>query len=45
LTGEIILQQQNVNSIDISNYAAGLYFILYKDEQGQFINKSKIVKK
>ncbi len=44
VTGKIIVQKQNTNSVDISNQPTGMYFILLTDNKGQVIHRSKLTK-
>ncbi|MGB3947714.1 MAG: FG-GAP-like repeat-containing protein [Bacteroidia bacterium] len=41
--GQIIIQSQKVNTIDLSSYDKGIYFIQIINEKGIIINSSKIV--
>jgi hypothetical protein len=44
LNGQIVLDQKNVNSLDVSELKSGIYFILLSDSNGAIIQRSKIVK-
>jgi hypothetical protein len=42
--GKIIADKKNVNMLDLSNQPAGTYFLTLTDNQGQVIQRSKILK-
>ena len=44
LTGQIIAEKKNVNSLDISDQPTGMYFLTLTDNNGQVVQRSKIVK-
>lgn len=44
LRGKLITKAQNINSLDLSNHASGMYLLLLTDNKGQVIQRSKIVK-
>lgn len=44
LTGQIISDSKNVNSIDISIQPAGIYILTLTDSEGYLVQQSKIVK-
>ncbi len=44
ITGQVIFDQTNVNSLNISNQPSGIYFITFIDNDGQVIQRSKIIK-
>ena len=44
IAGQLITHTKNVNSVDLSGQAAGVYFILLTNESGQVVHRSKIVK-
>lgn len=44
ITGSLLLDRQQVNSVDMSAYASGVYFVLCYDDHGQIIYKAKVVK-
>lgn len=44
LTGQIIADSKNVNTLDLSSQPAGIYFLTFTDDNGQVIQRSKIVK-
>lgn len=43
-TGQIIFNQEHINSIDLSNQATGIYFIICTDDNGQVLHRNKLVK-
>jgi len=43
-TGKILDDRKNVDSIDLSEQSAGIYFIILTDKNGQVIQRNKIVK-
>ncbi len=45
LTGQIIARKMHVNTLDISEQSAGIYFVILTDDKGQTFQRSKIVKK
>ncbi len=44
ITGQLIVEKNNVSMLDLSEHAAGLYFITLLDKKGKVIQRSKIVK-
>jgi len=44
LTGQIVVVENNVNILDLSKQPTGMYFITLSDNNGQVIQKSKLVK-
>lgn len=44
MTGQIVASGKNVNRFDLSEQPPGVYFILFTDNSGQLIQRSKIVK-
>ncbi len=44
LTGQIIENKKNVNSIDLFEQSSGIYFVTLIDDKGQVMQRSKIVK-
>lgn len=42
--GQIVVYRKNVNSLDLTNYPAGIYFVLLTNDKGQVLLRSKIVK-
>lgn len=44
VTGQIIADKKNVNTLDLSNQLSGIYFLTLTDKNGQVIQRSKIVK-
>jgi hypothetical protein len=44
LQGQIIIEQQNVNWIDISNQPKGFYIAFLTDLQGGLIKKIRVIK-
>ncbi len=44
VTGQVIIDQTNVSSLDLSAQPSGIYFITFSDDNGQVIQRSKIVK-
>lgn len=42
--GQVVLNNRNANSLDISNQPAGIYFITFTDDKGQLLQQSKVVK-
>ena len=44
LTGKIIADRKNVNTLDLSEQPAGIYFIALTDNNGQVVQRSKITK-
>lgn len=44
MTGQIIVDFKNVNTLDFSDQTAGIYFLILTDNHGQEIQRSKIVK-
>jgi hypothetical protein len=43
LFGKEILGQEQTNEVDISNLAAGVYFIRISNEQGQLLKTEKMI--
>jgi len=44
ITGQIVANKKNINSLDISEQPAGIYFVTLTDDKGQVLQRSKIVK-
>ena len=44
IAGQLIIEKNNVSMLDLSEQAAGLYFITLMDKKGKVIQRSKIVK-
>ena len=44
VTGQMIAGRQNTNSLDLSNQPTGIYFITFTDNNGQVVQRNKIVK-
>jgi len=44
LTGQLMAERKQVSTLDLSNQAAGIYFLSLIDNNGQVIQRSKIVK-
>ena len=44
ITGQLVTNTKNVNSVDLSGQAAGIYFILLTNQSGQVVQRSKIIK-
>ena len=44
ITGQVIIDQTNVSSLNLVNQPSGIYFITFSDNDGQIIQRSKIVK-
>lgn len=44
VTGQIIAEIKNVNTLDISNYPTGIYFLTFIDTNRQVVQRSKISK-
>lgn len=44
LSGQIIINKTNINTLDISELPQGIYFVTLINEKGQFLQHSKIVK-
>jgi hypothetical protein len=44
VTGQIIMDRKNVNSLDLSAQPTGIYFLIFTDKKGQVTQRSKIVK-
>ncbi len=44
INGNVIIEKQNINSLDISNQSTGMYFIILTDNKGQVVQRNKIVK-
>jgi len=44
IAGQLIVEKNNVSMLDLSEQAAGLYFITLTDKKGKVIKRSKIVK-
>jgi hypothetical protein len=42
--GQIVANHKNVNSLNLSNQAAGVYFLIFTDNKGQVVQRSKMVK-
>lgn len=42
--GKTVTCKQNINVLDISNQPAGVYFITFTNENGQVLQRSKIIK-
>lgn len=45
VTGQIVANKKNVNSLDISKQPAGIYFVTLTDDSGQVLQRNRIVKK
>ncbi len=45
LTGQIITDKKNVNTLDLSDQPAGIYFLTMTKNNGQLIQTSKVMKK
>lgn len=44
VTGQIVANEKNVNTVNISKQPAGVYFVTLTDDKGQVLQCSKIVK-
>ncbi|MBE7509367.1 MAG: T9SS type A sorting domain-containing protein [Bacteroidia bacterium] len=44
VTGQIIAQSENMNTLDLSGDPAGIYFLTLRDKNGQVIQRSKVLK-
>jgi len=44
ITGQLIVEKNNVSMLDLSEQVAGLYFITLMDKKGKVIQRSKIIK-
>ena len=44
ISGKVILQKQNTNTIDISDQSTGMYFVLLFNGEQQLVQRNKIVK-
>lgn len=44
LSGKTVVQQYNTNQIDMTMLPAGMYFISFEDENGKFVQRSKLIK-
>lgn len=44
ITGKVVLEQQNTNSIDLAAQPAGIYFITLTNHKGELIQHSKLIK-
>jgi hypothetical protein len=44
VTGQILAAKKNVNTLDLSNLPTGIYFLVNTDNDGQVIQRTKIVK-
>ena len=44
ITGKILMENQNRNSIDLTNQPKGIYYILISEENGKHIQRNKVVK-
>jgi hypothetical protein len=42
--GEVIEERKNANSINLSAFASGFYLLIFSDNNGNFIQQSKIIK-
>jgi hypothetical protein len=42
--GQIVADKKYVNSLDLTDQPAGIYFVVLKNGKGQVLNRSKIVK-
>ncbi len=44
ITGKVVLEQHNSNSIDLAAQPAGIYFITLTNDKGELIQRSKLIK-
>jgi hypothetical protein len=44
LTGQIVVDKKNVNNLDLADQPTGIYFLTLTDNNGQVIQRSKIMK-
>jgi len=44
ITGQLILNQQHISTLDLSNQATGIYFAIFTDDKGKIVQRSKVVK-
>jgi CubicO group peptidase (beta-lactamase class C family) len=44
MMGQIVTAQQSINTLDISSYPTGIYFVIFSNKDGLIIQRSKIVK-
>lgn len=44
ITGQIVINKENVSLVDLSNQVSGVYFITLTNDKGQIIQRNKIVK-
>ena len=44
VTGQIIAEKKNVNTLDLSHLSSGMYFLTLSDNKGQILQRNKIVK-
>jgi len=44
VTGQIIMDRKNVNTLNLSALPTGIYFLIFTDKKGQVTQRSKIVK-
>ncbi|MFA7381016.1 MAG: LamG-like jellyroll fold domain-containing protein [Bacteroidia bacterium] len=44
ITGKLVQEAQNTNSINLTNQPAGIYFITLTNTQGELIHRSKLIK-
>ena len=44
VTGQIVANKANVNTLDISGQPLGIYFVTLTNDNGQVLQRSKIVK-
>ncbi len=44
LTGKILLEEQNTNTVDMTNQPTGLYFLLLTDNMGRVVHRAKIAR-
>lgn len=44
ITGQVILDKKNLNTLDLSDQPKGIYFLTHTDNNGQVIQHTKIVK-
>lgn len=45
ITGQIIVNRKNINTLNLSDQPAGIYFLIFTDDNEQVVQRSKIVKK
>ena len=44
LNGQVITSERQVNKLNLSNLASGIYFLIFTDNNGHVIQRNKVVK-